>query len=172
MTDRPTLAEAQADQFWARDPDEIYGEYELRVTETTAGIYDIDLELGWLGHRETIMEQWADISHEEEPMATATTPITVPDTLDRLHLLYQVAITTAAKRRVRRWAVTYHYIELADNIHATINSIIRGVDPGLAIADLANGWRKDAPLMDTRLASLNLSWANMAEHATNPETTT
>ncbi len=67
MTDRPTLAEAQADQFWARPADQISGDYELRfdLDTDTATIWNPH---GWVhtGDIETIMEQWDDITHQEE----------------------------------------------------------------------------------------------------------
>lgn len=168
MTDRPTRAEAQAEQFWSRPISASHPGYDLYTDGKIAGIYDINNDRSWTGDYETIMEEWADITHEEEPMATTTAPITVPDALDRLHLLYKVATTTAT----RRGRDKFHYLELADEIHGTISSIVHGVDPDLAITDLVDEWRCAAKYMADHLAALNLSWANMAQHGTNPETTT
>ena len=61
-----TVAEANADAFWDRDPDEVSGSHELRIDDDIGGIYDTDLELGWTGTIESIMEEWADIKFEND----------------------------------------------------------------------------------------------------------
>jgi len=193
VTDRPTLTEAQADHFWNRPADEICGRYELRDNDLdTAGIYNTATGQAWTGTRETIMEQWADITQEnndEYQVASGDSPhpdsrsvpthvvahlphskephmTTVPDALDRLHLLYKVATTTGYKNGRDK----LHYIELADELHTTIRSITQGVEPEAAISGLVALWRIEAEsIPNDRLASLNRSWANMAEHGTNPE---
>jgi len=64
---QPPLAEATADAFWSRPADETSGSYELRIDDDTdtGGIVNTDDDHGWLGHSETILEQWADILYEQ-----------------------------------------------------------------------------------------------------------
>ena len=90
-------------------------------------------------------------------------PLTGTEAVAHLLNLYRIAATTGFVNS------DPHYQELAGDIHATIISIMHGIDPTEALADLADAWRavaRDTP--DGETAARTYRWVAYVAHLVKP----
>ncbi len=82
------------------------------------------------------------------------------EALQRLTTYYKIATRTGADTH------DYHYIELADDIHLTLTSVIAGSDPVEGLNELAGEWRHTANLQDRVYAARTRAWADSLQNGT------